>query len=160
MASFPSDQVLAACAQYGPQLQVPDGLDPVKVMTAIAGNESTVGANCGPRHEPAFDVGGLFATGQQAALLATYGSAAACSYGPWQMLFPNFNDHTVDDLLTTLDVLAQEFVRYFNHYVITVRQAANLEQIGMCWNAGHVMTNPGPGVVAYCQQLQSNYDAA
>ena len=137
MASFPSDQVLAACAQYGPQLQVPDGLDPVKVMTAIAGNESTVGANCGPRHEPAFDVGGLFATGQQAALLATYGSAAACSYGPLQMLFPNFN-----------------------HYVITVRQAANLEQIGMCWNAGHVMTNPGPGVVAYCQQLQSNYDAA
>ncbi len=160
MDTFPRDLVIAACANYGPQLNVPDGLDPVKVMTAIASNESTFGANCGPRREPAFDAGGVYATGAQAALVAQYGSAAASSFGPWQMLFPNFQSRDVDALHTDLELLASEFVRFFNHYVMEVRKASTLAEIGEVWNAGHVMANPGPGVQAYCRELQTGYDAA
>lgn len=164
MNSFAKADVLAACAQYGLQLNLPaadDGttLDGAKLMAAFASNESSMGANCGPRHEPAYDVGGFLATGaQQAGLLNTYGSAAACSYGPWQMMFVNFQDHNVNDLLTSLDICAQEFVRYFNSYVITVRKASNLNEMGQCWNAGHISANPAPGVVAYCNNLQTAYD--
>jgi hypothetical protein len=160
MDSFPQDEVLAACATYGPKLNVPDGLDAVKVMIAVASNESSLGANCGPRHEPAYDVGGSLAGGAQAGLLAEYGRAAACSYGPWQMMFANFQSRDVSGLSTDLDLLSQEFVRFFNAYVIAGRKATTLEQIGQVWNGGHVMTNPGSGVVAYCRELQAAYDAA
>lgn len=167
MNSFPKADVLAACAQYGPQLNLvttagADGtpLDGIRLMIAISFNESTFGANCGPRHEPAYDNGGSYATGGQIALLSTYGSAAACSYGPWQMMFGNFVNATPTQLLTSLDACAQQFVRFFNSYVIHGHHAASISDIGQIWNGGHVSANPSPGVMAYCTKLQTAYDQA
>lgn len=162
MTNFSRDQVIATCQQYGPQVHAPAGLNPVVLMAAIARNESSFGANCGPRHEPSFDVGGevYVRSPQIQAMVQKFGAAAACSYGPWQMLFPNFQPQlSVSDALGNLEALAQQFVTYFNRYVIGAAKASTLSEVGMVYNAGHIMQTPGPGVRAYCAELQAGYDS-
>jgi hypothetical protein len=163
MNSFPHGDVLAVCAQYGPQLHVQAGLDPVRVMAAIASNESSMGVNCGPRHEPAYEANGAaWARAAMAPLLAKYPpvgsppqSPAACSYGPWQMMFVNFQNCTPDQLLSDIDACALNFVRFFNGYVIATKKASNLAEIGEVWNTGRITSDP-----AYVAKLQAAYDAA
>ena len=142
-------------------LHLASGIDGRKIMAAIASNESSTGANCGPRHEPAYDNGGSLSTGAaQAAALAKYGSAAACSYGPWQMMFANFSGVTPDQLNSDIDLCAQGFVKFFNSFVIGSRRAQGVQDIGQVWNLGHVTSTPPPGLIAYCKKLQAAYDVA
>ena len=158
-SSFLRADVLAACIRYGPQLQGPAGLDPVRLMAALSFNESSIGANCGPRHEPVFDVGGAYGDGPiMRPLLDEYGSAAACSYGPWQMMLCNYGRaYTPSQLLTDLQANAEEFVRFFNLNVLKHRGAKTLNDVGQVWNSGHIVSAPSPGVSAYCQRLQEAY---
>ena len=162
--SFTKLAVLLACEQYGTQLQVPAGLDGAKVMQAIASNESSLGANCGPRHEPAYEANGApWARNVMTALLALYPpvgdppqSPAACSYGPWQMMFCNFDSTaTPARLLVDLDLCARNFVRFFNAYVMGSQKAQTLADIGEIWNMGHIAPDP-----AYVVKLQAAYSAA
>jgi hypothetical protein len=160
--NFAKADVLIACNENGPSLK----LDPIAqldgrgVMAAIASNESSLGLNCGPRHEPAYDVGGFLAQGKgQRLLLQQFGQAAACSYGPWQMMFDNFTTEDPGVLETQLTVCALEFVDFFNSYVIGVRHAVSLNavslaDIGEVWNRGHIAPDP-----AYTAKLQLAYDA-
>ena len=159
-SNFPTADVLAACEQYGPQLRVAAPLDGPTVMRAIASNESSIGANCGPRHEPAYDAGGTYGNGAvMQPLLVEYGSAAACSYGPWQMMFCNYSGaYSPADLLVDLQASAVEFVRFFNSHVSP--HAFTLSDVGQIWNAGHVSAAPSPGVMTYVNRLQAAYDAA
>lgn len=153
--NFPKADVLAACDAYGRQLQVDSGLDGRGVMAAIASNESSLGADCGPRHEPAYDIGGSLASGKgQAMLLAKFGRAAACSYGPWQMMFDNFQHEDPETLETSLPICSQEFVHWFNAYVIHTRGAKTLAEIGEVWNLGHIGPDP-----AYVAKLEAAYTA-
>jgi hypothetical protein len=163
MNSFPKAQVLAACQQHGPALSVPPSLDPVRVMIAIASNESSLGADCGPRHEPAYEAGGAhWAQAAMTPLLALYPPAgdppespAACSYGPWQMMFLNFTRGlTPEQLESDLDLCAREFVRWFDSYVAS-KIPQCLADIGDIWNLGHIAPDP-----AYTNKLQAAYDAA
>jgi hypothetical protein len=169
MNSFPKIAVLAACAQYGPLLKVPAGLDGERVMIAIAAVESgggdvgSVGHNCGPRHEPAYESGGArWAQVAMAPLLAQYPpigmppqSPAACSYGPWQMMFLNFQRcYTPAQLESGLEICASEFVRWFNQYM-GPKHPQNLAEIGEIWNVGHITPDP-----AYTAKLQKSYDSA
>jgi hypothetical protein len=161
MVTFPKQEVLDCCAQYGPMLKLPAGLDGRKVMASIASNESSTGANCGPRHEPAYDVGGALSKGsQQANALEEFGSAAACSYGPFQMMFVNFSGVRPDQLNTDIDLCVQGCGSFFNAYVIGARHAQTLTDIGQIWNCGHKTDSPSAGVALYCQHLQAAYDAA
>jgi hypothetical protein len=144
--NFAKADVLAMCNLYGPNLKLdPAGeLDGRGVMAAIASNESSLGANCGPRHEPAYDVGGSLAQGKaQQLLLERFGAAAACSYGPWQMMFDNFVTEDPGVLETELEICAHEFVEFFNRYVIGVRRAVTLADVGEVWNLGHIAPDPG-----------------
>lgn len=164
MNYFPKQAVLGCCSQYGPQLHVPAGIDGPRLMAAISSVESSVGYDCGPRHEPSYDVGGGVYTGSQSQrdLVAAYPSPAgsllcspaACSYGPWQMMFDNFTGLTPAQLETEIDALAQAFVKQFNSYVIGFRKASSLDEIGECWNAGHITPDP-----AYTVKLQAAYAA-
>jgi len=153
------------CQKYGGQLRVPDGIDGPKLMLAISGNESSFGANCGPRHEPGYDTGGSTweRSDLQKQLVLKYGSDAACSYGPWQMMYINFSGaDTPTQLKTDLDACAVEFVRFFNSFVIRIRKAETLRDIGMTWNGGHIFpsTEDVPeGIIRYCEKLESNYKA-
>jgi hypothetical protein len=158
MNSFSKEDVLAACRTYGPLLHLPAALIGARLMAALASNESSLGADCGPRHEPAYDAGGRYAANvRQARLLLQFGSAAACSYGPWQMMLMNFVDRPPGQLLTDLDICAQDFVAFFNGYVIGARHAATLNDVGQVWNSGHISTRPSDAVAAYCAKLATNY---
>lgn len=163
MASFSCKDVLEKCQKYGPNLHVPAPLEGPRVMWAIAGNESSFGANCGPRHESSYDTGGSTweRSDLQKSLVLKYGSDAACSFGPWQMMYINFSGaDTPTQLTTDLDALAVEFVRFFNKFVIQIRHAETLQEIGMVWNSGHISEEPSPVVAAYCTKLQNNYNAS
>lgn len=159
MVTFPTADVIAACQQYGPQLNVTADLDGAKVAQAIASNESSLGANCGPRQEPAYSTGGPLATGTQAVWNQEYGDAvAAASHGPWQMMFGNFSteaQQAIADGTVDLQTYAQEFVRWFNVYVIRLRSAQTLDEIGECWNLGHIGSDP-----AYTTKLEAAYNNA
>lgn len=82
-----SKQRIDALCRIAPGLLtvVPSGIDPEKLMKAIAQVESTYGEHSNPKHEIAFDWGGKYA---DRTALTTWGSDAACSYGPWQVMFP------------------------------------------------------------------------
>ena len=77
--NFDKEEIVAACREYGPQIVgLPVGIDGAQLLWAMSGNESSFGANCAPRHEPAFDVDGVYGSGPvMTPLLAKFGSAAA-----------------------------------------------------------------------------------
>jgi hypothetical protein len=155
--SYPAVAILALCRKYGPELHVPPGLDGAAVMFAIAQNESSGGADCVPRHEPAYDRGGTYDEGEQHELLLQYGRAAACSYGPWQVMAVNAAPLTPLDLATDADAGARAFVQFFNQYVIREHNARSLSEIAQIYNAGHVSKTPSPGVTRYVQDLRAAY---
>lgn len=159
MNSFPKIDVLAACAKYGPLLKVPTGLDGERVMAALASNESSTGNDCGPRHEPAYDVGGSVwaSSPAQRSLVAQYGRLGASSFGPWQTMLINCPGFTPAELETSLDDCARSFVSHFNSYVAHF-EPKNLMEIGQIWNLGHKTANPPSGVIKYCADLQKAYD--
>jgi len=169
MISFPKDQVIAACFKYGPLLVVEGPLDGTRLMQAIAAVESgggdihSIGHDCGPRHESAYDVNGSAwrDSKEQQHLVEQFGSDAACSYGPWQTMFINCPGYTFLELKTNLDDCARAFVAYFNSYVVHTMGAKTLDEIAEVYNAGHVLKgNIPPGVQQYINQLGKAYIAA
>ncbi len=166
MNSFPKIEVLASCAKYGPVLKVPSGLDGERVMIAMAANESGggdvkfVGNDCGPRHEPAYDVGGSVwaSSPAQRSLVAQYSRNGASSFGPWQTMLINCPGFTPAELETNLDDCARSFVSHFNSYVAHF-EPKNLTEIGQIWNLGHKTVNPPVGVIKYCEDLQKAYNS-
>lgn len=154
-----SAAVVALCKKYGPRLALPPGgiLEPVALMCAIAENESTMGANTRPRHEPAYDRGGRYDRAEQAVLLDRYGSKAAYSYGPWQTLPCNALAYSPDELDTDPDAAAQAFVHDMNHRVLP--HAVTLGEMAQVYNAGEIKARPALGVVRYAKDLQANYVA-
>ena len=154
---FTKAQIAAACTQYGPTVApLPDGVDGTQLLWAMSGNESSFGANVTPRHEPAFDVGGVYgASAQMAPLLAKYGSAAACSYGPWQIMFPNAPGATPESF-NDLDFAATASVAFLNK-LLTRFHPQTLGDIGSCWNAGHIQNPYSAQVQTYVDRLTQNY---
>lgn len=150
MISFPISDVVNLCKQYGAELDVPTTLNGARLMLAIAAVESGganpafAGHDCGPRHESSFDVNGYYwrSNPLQRALVERYGADAASSFGPWQMMYPNFSDGaTPAQLNSDLTLCAQEFVRMYNRenrrwdFIL-------LAQIGKVWNTGRETRDP------------------
>lgn len=162
MNSFPKDAVLAACKEYSPMLKIPSSLIAGNVMIAIAAVESGggdvnyVGNNCGPRYEPAYDVGGsiYIKSPNQQTYVRKWGKDAACSYGPWQCMFDNCLGHTPQEMETSIDICAQVFVVQFNNYVEKFRKASTLDEIGEVWNLGHIAPDS-----SYTTKLQKAYSS-
>lgn len=149
---FTREQIAQACrmAQVGP---LPSGVDGPQLLWAISGNESSFGFNCTPRYEPAFDRGGPYF---DAAMINRFGRAAACSFGPWQIMFANCpSDYTPEDMA---DLTKATFatVQFLNHQLSRF-EPTSLASIAAIWNGG----NPGaivkPQVAAYAAKLEANY---
>lgn len=161
---WPRTDVLTSCNNYALLLPAMDDVDPARLLAALAMNESSLGANCGPRHEPAWDVGGAYGSDpQQAKLLSLYPYAAACSYGPWQIMYYNAAGYTPSELNSDLSMVTRATIGYLSrqiaHWKITTVQA-----VGEMWNWGHPH-RPGEvadpvGVQVYCHDLAGNYIAA
>lgn len=161
--SFEKADVIRTCEEYGKQLQVPYPIDGIALMKAIAQVESSMGLNC-KRHEPAYDTDGQVWKGsrEQQALVKEFGSDAACSFGPWQVMFLNVPTWfvppaTPEQMETDLDVCARAFVEFFNRYVIRTRQASTVPEIGQVYNGGHIFKEVPAGVQRYCDQLAKAY---
>ena len=150
--------ISAQCKLSGPDIfPLPPGIDGAQLLWAISGNESSFGSDCTPRHEPAFDVGGIY--GDNAVmkpLLEKFGSAAACSYGPWQIMFCNAPPGFTPDDLSRLPLVARVTVLFLNS-LLDRFHPQDLAGIGECWNAGHTMAVPLPGVARYVNELVANY---
>jgi hypothetical protein len=157
--NFTQQQVSAQCQAVGSQLvSLPSTIQGEQLLWALSGNESSFGINCGPRHEPAFDVGGQFyrTSAQQQKLVSQFGSAAACSYGPWQMMFCNAPAGSTpadfDDIAKCTSIALGFLNAQFKHF-----QPKSISDIGSIWNAGHVQNPFSPGVQAYANLLQIHY---
>jgi hypothetical protein len=161
--NFGRQQIADMCRKLGPTLDaalLPDGIQAEQLLWAICGNESSFGYNCTPRHEPAFDVGGTYAQAPaQAALLEKFGSDGACSYGPMQVMLVNapsgFTPASFDDLESAIAAGVFALGNLMRH-----NRPRSLQQIGSCYNAGHIQTRFSSQVAAYVTRLQRNYGVA
>lgn len=163
MIKFPHDEVVSVCQKYGSLISVASPLDGVKIMKAIAMSESTMGFDCGPRYESAYDNHGVYSrNAAQASLLRQFGRDAACSYGPWQMMLVNCGGYTPTQMNTNLDDCGLAFLSHFNSYVVRGWDASTIQEIGQVWNGGHIfrLTEPSERIKRYCEDLQRNYEAA
>lgn len=150
---FTKAQIVSAC-RFGASLSpLPFGIDGPQLLWAISGNESSFGVNCTPRYEPAFDIGGLYA---DAALLNRFGRGAACSYGPWQIMFCNCPADYAPADMADLGKAAMATVAFLNKQLIRFAPPS-LSIIGAIWNGGSPSTILKPAVAAYAAELAKNY---
>lgn len=159
VTTFAKFQIAQACREVAWILapNVPLGIDPAQLFWAISGNESSFGYNCAPRYERAFDKGGIYgASPQMAALLAGFGSAAAFSYGPWQMMFCNAPASATPEGFANLGSAAVWSAAFLTRQLARFKPQT-LAEIGEIWNAGHPMLTPSAGVAAYVQDLTEHY---
>ena len=152
-ANFTSSDIAAACRNYGPGVgPLPAGVDGAQLLWAIAGVESSFGLNCQPRHEPAYDVGGHYAThAPMPGLLQAWGPAAACSYGPWQLMLCDAPVGMTPQGFDSLDGCAKASLADLNRKLRNFKPQ-NLAEIGECWNAGHITPDS-----AYTNKLARSY---
>lgn len=146
--NFAHDDVLKACRTYGPILDgflktSDDGTgNPIigaRLLWALAGNESSFGANCKPRFEQAYWIGGLYAQNgiTQKNLNVKYPQgAAAHSYGPWQIMPCNAIGFKCEELATDLEKAAIATIGFIRRFVIGVRSARTLAEMLDVYNSG------------------------
>jgi hypothetical protein len=156
--SFTKADIIAACQKFGPLLVgLPSGVNGIQFLWALSGNESSFGEDVVPRHEPAYDLGGsLSHSPEMQALLAKFPHAAACSYGPWQIMLINCPQGTTPDAMTDLDTCAQATVAYWNR-LLREFHPQSISSLGMIWNAGSPLSHPEPGVHKYMADIVHNY---
>ncbi len=158
--AYTPQEIGDACISNGNFLSnLPNDVTGSQLLWGLAGVESSFGKNLGPRHEPAFDVGGSFykSSNLQQQLVSQYGSAAACSYGPWQIMFSNapftYKPKDLEDLgkVTSATVL-------FLNSVLRRFKPKNLGEIGQCWNGGHIFHGEIPSQIQnYVEKLAMYY---
>lgn len=160
--TFTREEVARACRAWGKMLWIPEGVDGPKLLWALSGCESSFGANCTPRHEPAYDVGGRYADDpRQAKLLAEFGSAGACSYGPWQILLVNCLDGaTPEEMAVNVNRCALETAGFINRRILKLQQAKTVEEIAIAYNSGKWQWLEVPaGVERYAADCVKYYES-
>lgn len=151
---YSRQQIAAVCESYGGQVApLPAGVTGPQLLWALSGNESSFGANCTPRYEPAYDTGGRYA---DAALLARFGRAAACSYGPWQVMFVNLPSNFTPADMDDLDKAAAATIIFLNRQLNRF-SPPTLRSIGAIWNGGNPGALQRPEVQDYANELERNY---
>ena len=161
-------QVQEACKKFGPAIHaysLVDGygypLSGIKLLWAISGQESSFGANCGPRLEPAYWDGAYSETGLQQELNRQYGIAAAKSYGPWQVMYQNcYRLGTPGEIDADINLGAQAAVDFLNDYVIGSQKAVSLQQIARVYNSGNLTVPMTMGVMRYIENVGQYYKNA
>lgn len=161
--NFTRLQIADACRAYGSQITgLPEGVDGVQLLWAMSGNESSFGANCTPRHEPAYDLGGFIyeANTPDAQrlrnLVEEFGSLAASSFGPWQIMFINCPPNYIPSDMDDLDKAAVATVLFLNRQLNRFKPST-LRSIGAIWNGGNPGALKRPEVQVYADRLERNY---
>jgi hypothetical protein len=147
-------ETLAAIHAHAHELHVAlivdSRLDPARVLAAIAHNESRYGANNVPRHEPAFDAGGRYA---DRAALEKYGREAACSWGPWQVMYVTAKElgyKGAPKELADPEVSLPFAIKLVNERLIERQGAKSLAEIAVGYNSGSIHGDAVKGYAGNC----------
>ncbi len=158
--SFTRDEVAAACRKWGTSLELqrcPD-VDGVPLLWALAGNESSFGANSKPRHELGFCKGRYAENPKVQDLTKRFGHAAHCSFGCTQVMLVNVPGDVVDlGAFDTAEGCIATTVIFLNEVILGRQGARTLEQIGDAYNSGNFRDMESAGVKAYVAELRVNY---
>jgi hypothetical protein len=160
MTSYPASLIASFCAQWAPSLQValPSWIDAGRLLWAFTGNESSFGQDCNPRYDARYDTGGILARSLvQAALLQKFGSDAARSYGPLQIMLCNCPKDTTPEEISQLDIAFMCSVSFMKKQM----QRFTPTEIYGCaviWNVGYLREGQLPTqVMRYVNDLITNY---
>lgn len=155
--NFARAELITTCRKNGSLLDlVGTSIDGVRLLWALAGNESSFGRNCLPRYESAFYTGGAYGSSDQMGpLIAKFGHNAACSYGPWQLMLVNAPVGTVPEDFASIDNAALFTVDFINHRIIKAQGAKTVEEIADSYNSGSFKGGFIPR--AYINQCLANY---
>lgn len=161
--NYTRQEIAAACQQWGPILDhwlvgTDDGrgkaIDGPSLLWAIAGNESSFGANCKPKYEPAYDIGGKYL---DVKLYEQFEKSSAYSYGPWQVMLTNAPGFTPNELACDLDKAATATVGFLHRYVFGARKAITLDEALDTFNSGNWKDKQSGEVMAYVAKGVKNY---
>jgi hypothetical protein len=141
-------------------VQVPAGIDGPQLLWALAGCESSFGANCKPRHEPYYHELAAQGTNTRLVALTTrWGCDAHSSFGPWQELLVNCSDSMAPEDFANLSRCGLEVAQFLNSYVFEHRKATTVEQVAETYNSGKWQwLKVPPGVAKYAAQCREFYD--
>lgn len=135
MPEIARDDLIVACGVWGPKLWLPGGINGATLLWALAGNESSYGRNCAPRHEQAYCTGEYSHVQDVVVLTRQYGHAAHCSFGPWQLLLVNAAGASPDDLRTARGA-AMATAGFLNRRILHGEGAKTIEEIADAYNSG------------------------
>lgn len=155
-------RVAALCRKYGPQLRLEatdDGtgqpINGMRLLWALAGNESSFGANCTPRFEPSYYTDGAYYrhSARVRELVALYDREGASSFGPWQLLL--VNTKLTPAQMADPEMACQATVEFINRYIISLQRASTLSQIADAYNSGSWRDLHVPE--GYVSRLEAHY---
>jgi hypothetical protein len=160
VTKFSRQEIADLCRKLGRTVgPLPSSIDGAQLLWAITGNESSFGADCVPRHEPAYDVGGVYSRdASQAHLLALFGPAGACSYGPMQVMLVNAPPCTTPESFDDCETAMRAGVYALNK-LLTRFRPESVTKIGYCYNGGHI-ANPNEAAQGYGERLANKYTCA
>ena len=172
----------ALCRSLGPELIGPDGATDAEksaFLLGMTGQESSWGDRwCAVKHEALYARGGTYYNGSAdlRRLVARYEDAAACSFGPWQILYVSawevgFRGHPwelTDPRVSGEQVVArinqkilQRTVKFGNGFRQEPRPGVDFAAIYRAWNGGlGALESPLPSVVEYAAKQMANLDEA
>jgi len=153
------DDLRGVIRQEATRLHTPEGIDPAQLLAALAAIESSFGLNAVPNHEPAYDEGGGYYRAAQHVrdLHKTWGAWAACSYGPWQILFVTaweMGFRGTPSELWSPGGCIEWVVRAMNARIFD-KGATSVEQTADAWNSGSFQDKIWPG--GYVKQVMDAY---
>jgi hypothetical protein len=156
--------IVATSIEYGEKLsrirKMGGEYQPDAFLVALSGIESSFGLNDIPRYEPAYGYGGRYAKASHLAkALERYGALAACSYGPWQVMYIvayelGFRDHPLRLWHRRLN--CQFAVEKINQLID--RGAKTVSQILDGYNSGNFTDQNVPS--HYLEQFPNKYNYA
>ncbi len=152
---FTRDELGQICIAGGTLLHVPSGIDGAQLLWALAGKESSFGANSIPRHEVGYCTGKYSAGLTQAT--AEYGHGAHCSYGPWQLLWANTKRlQSPEKTFADLRLCMLNTVAFLNSEILGRQHAMTLEEVADAYNSGNFRDKNVPQ--AYIEEVISHYN--
>ena len=152
--------LLEFCGELSAGLELSvEGLNKSSFLYAVSGVESSFGKNLGPRVEPAYSPGGIyFENAHVRDMYSLYGSDAASSFGPWQIMFIvaselGYSGPPKD--LSLKEICGPFVVRKFN--LISRNGANSVERLLDAWNTGSWRKGTPP--LAYIAKFWNYYNS-
>ena len=161
------ERVASLCLHFGKILDphlgnTDDGtgkpISGAQLLWALAGRESSFGKNCKPRYEPAYDYDGRYGhSHQQFDLLTEYGSDAAYSYGPWQIMLCNAIGYSPRELAHDPEKACVATIGFIRRHILEGQKAHTLEQISDSYNSGNYKDRVTDQVRQYIEAVRHFY---